>query len=366
MAKPCPVLLISRELGTGGTARDVCNIARGLDRARFEPHVACFNCEGIRAEELRSAEVPIVQFPVRSFVSLSLIGNVVGVGQYLRQHNIRLLHAFDAPADIFAVLVARTFCIPVITANLWYRQLMSPIYRHVLRVSDLFADAIVVNSDAVRRHLVEDEKVPSGLIHLCYSGIDTQVFVPERTSTSATLTIGSVCVLRPEKRIDMLLEAFARVRHLQPGIRLLIGGSGEMLGALQDQCRCLGLQQDCSFQPEQKDVVGWMQAMDIFVMPSSSESFPNALLEAMGCGCCVIASRVGGIPELVSDRFNGLLFEQGDIEGLVTALALAVREKSVRERLGHAASRAAHECFSLTRTVCRIAEIYDLVLGDTG
>lgn len=367
MAAPSRILLMTQTLGAGGCARDVSNIAQNLDRAHFEPHVGCFSSEGIRGDDLRSAGVPIIHFPVRSFRSPSIIINILRMGRYLKSHNIQLVHAFDTSTDVFAVAAGRIFMTPVITANLWYRSMVPPLYRRALRVTDHLANAIIVNSDAVRRHLIEDENTPPNSIYVCHNGVDPQVFAPRPLDSKiprATLTIGTVCALRAEKRIDLLLDAFAVVRRVQPSMKLLIVGSGEMLAALQAESKRLNLEEDCVFEPEKRDVADSMRAIDIFVTPSSSESFPNALLEAMGCGCCVIASRVGGIPEMVSHRDNGLLFESGELEGLVSALTTVICDKSLRDRLGREASRTAREHFSIQMIARRMEEIYNTVLAN--
>ena len=126
MPAPIRILLMTQTLGTGGCARDVSNIARNLDRSRFEPLVGCFTSDGIRGDDLRSAGVPITEFPVRSFRSPSIIVNILRMGSYLRSHNIRLVHAFDTPTNVFAIATGRIFMTPVITANLWYRYIGSP------------------------------------------------------------------------------------------------------------------------------------------------------------------------------------------------------------------------------------------------
>ena len=92
------------------------------------------------------------------------------------------------------------------------------------------------------------------------------------------------------------------------------GSMRPQLEALRDR---LNLQNDMLLAPATSDVAAWMRSMDIFVLPSTSESFSNALLEAMACGCCVIGSRVGGTPELICDQASGLLFDSGDLDGLV-------------------------------------------------
>src|SRR6202030_2533352 len=104
-----PILLMVRELGIGGCERDLTKLAKGLDRARFEPHVGCFQENGLRSEELRAAGIPIVRFPVGSFGSWSALAGARQMGAYLRAHRIGLGHAFATPTDIFAAPAARAY-----------------------------------------------------------------------------------------------------------------------------------------------------------------------------------------------------------------------------------------------------------------
>jgi len=113
--------------------------------------------------------------------------------------------------------------------------------------------------------MIDDERVPSERIELCYNGVDTAQFYPEAALkpepvANASLVIGSVCVLRPEKALDLLLEAFARVRHLKPSMKLLIVGSGPELPSLEANSRRLGLQGDCEFVPATRLVAQFLRA----------------------------------------------------------------------------------------------------------
>jgi glycosyltransferase involved in cell wall biosynthesis len=102
--------------------------------------------------------------------------------------------------------------------------------------------------------------------------------------------------------------------------------------------------------------------MDIFVLPSESEAFSNALLEAMACGCCPVGSRVGGTPELIADGERGLLFESGNAADLAEKLALLIRDAGLRHRFGEAAAACARDTFSIQRAVQRMAELYGRLL----
>jgi glycosyltransferase involved in cell wall biosynthesis len=358
---------MARELGLGGTERQLAEMALSLDREQFEPHVGCFTSGGFRAAELRSAGVPILELGVRSLMSVSAVEGARRMGAYLARHDIALVHAFDVPLDLFAVPVARWYRAPVVLSSMRaHRDLTPGVTRHLLRLTDRMVDGIVVNSRAVARELTEHDGVPPSLLRLAYNGLDTSVFrregeravLPWGEAAAGTLVIGIVCALRPEKGLHTLMEAFRKVKATRPGVKLVIVGSGPMLAELQ-----AAGDGDCHFQPAERNVAPWLRAMDIFVLPSLSEAFSNSLMEAMGCGCCPVASRVGGNPELVTDGETGLLFPVGDAAALAQRLALLLDQPDYRRRLAEQAERRMREHFTRLQAARTMGGIYQEFLA---
>lgn len=362
--KPVPVLLAVRELNCGGIERDVTNIALKLDRTRFVPHVAAYSARGLRYQELKVAGVPVLELPIRSLASSSAIRAAFKASQYIRRHGIRVVHAWD-PTAVFLVPLARALRIRAILASqLGHRSLSDRRTRKELRLVDRLVDAVVVNCEAMRRHMMEDEGVPSCRIRLCYNGVDLTQFFPGPKPdfeflTGASLAIGTVAVLRPEKALEVLIQAFARVRSLQPNLRLVIVGDGPERASLQQLNRQLGLGNQCLFLPPTHDVASLLRALDIFVLCSRSEAFSNALLEAMACGCCAVGTEVGGTPELIGRNERGLLCRPDDPEDLADRLAVLIRDETLRRRLGANAARHARENLSIETAAQRIADIYE-------
>jgi len=360
---------MSHSLGLGGSERQLTEIARSLDRSRFEPHAGCFHAEGFRAEELRSAGLPVVEFPVTSFIGPSLVTGTMAMGRYLRARDIRLVHTFDVPSNLFGVPAARFFRVPhVISSQRVHRALTPGLRRHLLRLTDGFVDAIVVNSESVRSELMEADRVPGRLIHRCPNGIDGERFQPASQPREGPAVIGAICALRPEKSLETLLEAFARLGHgFDAGsrdARLLIVGSGPSLPGLQDLASKLGLGTRCTFEPATSDVPARLRSIDIFVLPSLSEALSNALMEAMACGCCVVASEAGGNPELVRGGETGLLFPPRDSTALAACLELLLSDAALRARLASAGAERMRKEFSLASVVARMEEIYHAVLSE--
>lgn len=363
--RPVPVLIMVRELDQGGVERDVAKIATGLDPSRFEAHVATFYPHGMRYEDLRAAGIPILPLPLTSLLSKGALSAAARMGRYIREHRIKIVHAYDA-SGVFGLPVGWLSGVPVlIGSQLSYRGLLDSRSQKLLRFSERFADAILVNCEAMRRHMADDEHVPPDKIEVCYNGVETMQFFPNPAPRpeqvgAASLVIGTVCALRPEKNLPLLQEAFARVLPSQPDMKLVFVGSGAELAGLQENAAHLKIGNASVFIPATRNVAQWLNAIDIFVLPSWSEAFSNSLLEAMACGCAVIGSRVGGTPELTgTDGERGLLFESGDAEALATQIASLVGNPDRRRDLGERAARFAKEHLSIEIAARRTGEIYD-------
>jgi glycosyltransferase involved in cell wall biosynthesis len=180
----------------------------------------------------------------------------------------------------------------------------------------------------------------------------------------ASLVIGSVCVLRPEKALHVLQAAFARICHMNPAMTLVIVGDGPELPRLKANSQHLGIADRSVFLPCTREVPRMLHALDIFVSCSSSEAFSNAVLEAMTSGCAVIGSRVGGTPELLGEDERGLLFRADDPADLAAKLAQFINDAKLRRDLGCRAAEHARRTWSIEAACARMAEIYKGVLEE--
>jgi glycosyltransferase involved in cell wall biosynthesis len=369
---PIPILLMSHSLGHGGGERQLALTALTIDHSRFEPHVG--SCEGgFWVDRLREAGVPFFRMGPRSLVGVSAFREAHRLRAYIREHRIRIVQSFDYTMNVLGIPAARNVPgVITISNQRCHMSLIPRRYRWLNRFAHRISAGIVVNSEALRRHLAEDYSVPPGKIFTCYNGIDTAVFYPVPRAelpgleaaglAEAKLVVGTVCVLRAEKNLGLLLEAFEAVARNRPGIRLLIKGSGPEEPALRAMAVKLSIGDKCVFQPSTPDVTRTLSAIDVFVLPSLSEGLSNALMEAMACGCCVIASDVGGLPELVSDGLTGLLFPSGNKEALTARLLEVVDDAERRQALGAAAGERMCREFSLARAVEKMQEIYGTML----
>ncbi len=359
------VLFSVRELHHGGIERDVTNVALHLDRAKWEPHVAFFASKGFRYHELQAADIPLLHIPVKSLTSVAAISSAMILRKYIRDHRIAIVHTWDN-SGIYSVPIARLASVRVVLGSqLGHRTLTDKRSLRLVRLTDHLIDAMVVNCEAMRRHLIEDEKYPACRIELCYNGVDASKFSPgdrPRRVTevqNASIVVGTVCVLREVKAIDLLQEAFARLRSITTGMKLLVVGSGPELSRLQSNAVRLGIARDNVFVPSTADVPSYLRSIDIFVSSSRSEAFSNALLEAMACGCSIIGSRVGGTPEMLGNDERGLLFTPGDTTALAHCLERLILDSDLRASLSRKAAAFVSTELSIKRTCECLSAIYE-------
>lgn len=364
-----PVLMMVRELGWGGIERDVSKFARHLRKYDVQPHVACFNPGGARWREIEAAGIPLLPLPVRSFRSKSAVEGARTFKRYVRENNIAVVHAFDVPTDVFGIPLARLMRVPVtISSQLCYRELSPVPMRMLMAVVDRIATGVFVNCNAIREHLANEWRVSRPRIHVVYNGVETNEFNAEGRRRppvlqDASVVIGTVAVLREEKNLPLLLEAFSKVLTVNSGARLLIVGSGPMRADLERQAEELGIRRACVFEEASPAPAEWMRAIDIFTLPSRSEAFSNALLEAMACGCCPVASRVGGTPEMVADGERGFLFERNNLAEFTEKLVLLATNDSLRRQMGNAAAAFVREYLNMDVAASRLAGVYKELLG---
>ena len=358
------VLITVRELDQGGIERDVAKIATHLDRERFDPHVMAFWAHGFRYDELRAAGVPVIEIPVRSFTSLATLRLAAELRGYIIQHGFQVVHSYDA-SYVFACTVARFSGVPLtIGSQLSYLDTVDERTQMWLRLGSRVPDAMLANCEAMRRYLIDDEHVRANRVEMIYNGVDTTQFYPPESRPGRPSIIGIVCALRPEKNLPLLQQAFAKVHAAHPELRLVIVGSGAELKSLQENAARLEITDAIKFIPATRDVPDWFRKMDIFVLPSYSEAFSNSLLEAMACGCAVVGSRVGGMPELTgANEERGLLFPSGDANELANQLERLIINDTLRRDLGTKAAKFAKESLSIEIAAERTGAMYERLLA---
>jgi glycosyltransferase involved in cell wall biosynthesis len=359
------LLLLAQQFTQGGSERQLVELATHLDRTRFDPHAGCMREGGLRVEDLRRAGVPVCAFPMRTFLGTDLPRAAAALRRYIRAKNIGIVHSFDVPMNLLAAPTARSVPgVLTVTSQRAFRSLAPATHRRLLRATDRLAHGIVVNCRALRHHLEHDEGVSASKIHLCYNGLDASRFPLRTRAAGGAVVMGAVCALRPEKNLPALMRAFLRLRAQHRDIRLLIVGDGSEREVLARMANAESAAVE--FHPAVADVVPWFHRIDIFVLPSRSEALSNSLMEAMACGCAVVASNAGGSPELVDDGKTGLLFPAGDDAALAACLSRLISDPGLRQSLAGAGAERVRRDFTVDATTRRMADIYGALLPAAG
>jgi sugar transferase (PEP-CTERM/EpsH1 system associated) len=280
----------------------------------------------------------------------------------MRQYRPHIVHTRNWGA-IEAVAAAKLVGVPVVIhSEHGYEVDMFaglPMRRRLFRrASYAMADSVFALTRELRDYHARQVWISPERIGVIYNGVDTQRFAPNKKTRIATraelglpetsFVVGSVGRLVPIKDHQTLLKAAALLSAKGIDVRLLLVGSGPEREKLQSQA--IGpLEGRVCFAGDSGRVPEMLNAMDVFVLPSLGEGMSNTLLEAMACGLPVLATSVGGNPEIIENNVDGRLFTPGDADRLAAQLKLLAQEPALIHQLGTAARNRAIESFSMSR-----------------
>lgn len=216
---------------------------------------------------------------------------------------------------------------------------------------------------------LKNDRVHSRRIKRITNFIDTVKFCPmgteERHILRNTLSVDKNVVINftgrivERKGVDVLINAFAKNKELLLSSILIIVGNGPDENKVKNLVSKLGINNNVRFIGHSSEVAKYYHASDIFVLPSYAEGMPNALLEAMACGLPVIASRIGGVVDVVEDGKSGILFEPGDVTGLASAMVRLLKDDELRHKIGAEARKRIVESFSIDGVADKYIKLYE-------
>ena len=355
-AAPLPVLLVVDSLDGGGTERYVADLAVALRRRGWPVHVAC-STDGVRAAALADAGVPVT-------VLLGELGKRRVSGRYARaltrlvaELRPAVVHAHLFASAAAAVQAVRDLPVPlVVTEHIeapWRdrrdRAVSGVVYRQ--------ADHVVAVSTAIRDLLVADHGVAPERVEVLLPTTAAPVPSGGPLPVTGGPVVGVVGRLVPEKGVDVFLRAAALVSAVVPQAEFVVVGDGPLRPDLEHRVATLGLAGRVTFTGYRSEVSGFLPGLDVLAVPSRSDGSPLVVCEAMAAGVPVVASRVGGLPDLVEDGCSGLLVRPGEAEDLARALVALLLDPEAARRLG-ARGRVLAATRSHERLVDRMTQLY--------
>lgn len=364
-ARPLRVLaLIDRLIVSGGAERLVIDLATHGNREHFVPYV-CTTRSGSDPRVLRELEdagVRVVDLARSRTIDARAWWRFVSL---LRRERIDVLHAHSFGSNAWGSVLGRLARVPVVIAHehTWSFQgnlLRRLIDRFVIaRLTDVF---LAVSADD-RRKMIEIERIDPSRIQVLPNGIP----VPKITGNDVrgelgipadAPLIGGVGNLRPQKAYDVLVHAAAILREEHPDLRVVIVGEGSERPKLEALIADLGLGETVLLLGERRDALDVVSAADVAVNSSSFEGSPLSVLEYMALERPIVATRVGGTPDLIEDLVHGRLVEPGDPKALAAAMSELLLDRSLGRRLGEAAGERQRQEYGLDAMVRRLENLY--------
>jgi glycosyltransferase involved in cell wall biosynthesis len=356
----------------GGGERIAREIAAHLDHDRFDvsfwtTRTQYSTPDGVA--ELAARGVEVHQMPRERSLDLLAWRPLVG---WARRKGIDVLHTHKFGSNAWGAMLAPLLGGPAFVAH-EHTWDFSGDQRRMLVDRELIArraDAVVAVSEEDRRRMIELEKLPASKVRFIPNGIPTPP-APTRRDIRAELGIAAdrpvitvVATVRPQKALDVMLRAFARLREKMPDATLLIaGGGGEGEGGLREQLEALaeelGVQKDARFLGPRGDVPDLIGICDVAALSSDFEGSPLSVMEYMAAAKPVVATLVGGLEEQIVDGENGILVPPQDPEALAGALLKVLGDPALARKMGTAGEALRREKFSIEATTRQVAALYE-------
>lgn len=358
------------ELNVGGAEKLVSQLAAGLDRSRFHSKVICLYDAGEVAKEIRSGGVVVHNLGVSGKRDLRAAYRLFHV---LKQWKIDILHAHLFHPTVLGTVVGRLAGVPVIVSTRHGIEIGGSL-RDIANASVAgFRDRTITVSEYVRQVELQRTRqgrskvivIPNGVNNQSLSVLDPALvasFRAEWNLTTDDIVIGTVARFVEQKGLGYLLAAAKKLRFTYPKLKLLLIGDGPLEQQLRQKTLEFGLGENVVFGGIRTEIAEILSIMDVMVMPSILEGFGIAILEAMACGVPVVATDVGGIPEVVANGDTGILVPARSSEALAKAIGILLADPVIRKQMADLGRTRAVNEFDITRTISKIEDLYRLLL----
>lgn len=364
---PTPIFLMINTLEPGGSERQFVTIANALDRHKFSVIVGCLRKFGGFVNELDGLQ----EFPPHgSLFGLQSWRSRLALSRLLRREKVEVAQSFDFYSNLMLIPAARFAGVPVVVGS--HRQLgdlLTPMQFRAQNAMFRLCDRVVCNSHAAARRLEEKGILPERLA-VIPNGLPDRLFAdaaPVLEREAGVVRIGMIARMSdPKKGHDAFLRAAKALSAQHPQVQYVLAGDGPLRPRLEEQARSLGLGDRVMFLGHRRDVLAVLASLDISVLPSSSESLSNAILESMAAGVAVVASDVGGNPELVEHGQTGFLFRAGDEMQFLTLLQTLVAEPELRKRLANHARERVRAEYAILKVRDSYQDLYCDLLAKKG
>lgn len=369
------LLFLIESLNLGGSEIFLSNLLARLDQSKFRPIVCCLMEKGKLASRIESQGIRVVTLDWRLGSWTSTIRVVAGLVNLLREERIDLVQTFFHRPEILGALAGLFVRKPIIVGSQY--DVIVPkgsLSRFLLRMSRLRVRHVVANCQACKVHRERLTGHGREDISVIYIGLTEKEYVQNTQSEPALpddfFKKGAVVTFAGRlyhlKGPDVYLKAAASVVLKNPETGFLLIGDGPLRDELVSLAENLGLSGVVNFVKEVPSIREIFSKSSVAVSSSRSEGFPIAVLEAMAAGVAVVASRVGGVEELVNDQVDGFLFESEDSDMLASLVAMLLSSRERAIDVGARAREKVTRLFRFEDTVAQMESLYARLLSRSG
>jgi len=382
------VRVISR-LNVGGPSLHVTALTAGLDPARFDSTLVTGTENPGEGSMLDLAEAR----GIKPVVIPEMVGEaqlkgrdakaVVKLYRLLRAQRPHIVHTHTAKAGFLGRIAARLAGVPIVVHTYhghvlhgYYSHTKTQLLRRMEQALAHVTDAIVAVSDQVKRDLVAYGVATPGKVEVIPLGLDLAPYADsaalrgqfrrELELSDTTPLVGIVGRIFPIKNHRLFLDAAVRIVATEPRARFIVVGDGVLRKAMEQHAHALGIRYSVVFASWRRDLPRIYADLDVLVVSSDNEGTPVSAIEAMAAGRPVVATRVGGLPDLISDRKTGVLVPPRDPTALAAAVLELLRDEPFARALGQTASAAVVERFATARLLRDIQALYANLLNRKG
>lgn len=382
------VLHIITRLDRGGSSENTLFSCIGLNKDKFE--VSLFVGKTISPDRdlIREAESHGVEFLfipelIRGLSFLKDIKAFLKIYVFLRKEGFAIVHTHSSKAGFIGRLAAKLAGVPIIIYTPhghvfygYFNRFLTRFFISLERWAATFTDKIITLTERGKEEYLSFKIAPPEKFTAIYSGIRFEKFLNIQIDSKLRkkalglsedcLVIGTVGRLVPIKGHFYLIDAMRYLLKEIPGVTLLIIGEGPLKHKLESQVDKMGLTQAIKFLNFQENIQNILSILDLFVLPSLNEGMGRVIVEAQISGLPIVATQVGGIPDLVIDGVNGFLISPKNPELLAQAMIKILKNNELAKKMGELGKRGALQKFGAKQMIGKIEFLYDMLLIEKG
>jgi len=367
------LFVIDQLCETGGAERAILQTIRLLPKARFRVSLITFRIDE-KLQLFRNLPCPHFVYPLRRTYDWNALRVARKIRRFIREEKVDIVHTFHETADLWGGLVSQMKDGPALVSSRRDMGILRAPKHHLLyRLMKSRFDLVLTVSDEVRRYCIQNDGMPEPRVATLYNGVELE----ERTQTNGhsgrqqlgvesdrplVLTVGHI---REVKGIDILVKVAQRVAVEFPRVLFAVVGDTtdqKYFQTIQRQIADSGMQQNVWFVGPAENVASFLKMGNVFFLPSRSEGFSNALIEAMACALPCVATRVGGNPEAIEEGHSGFVVENEDVEAAADRILRLLREPNLARAMGEAGKDIVRARFTAPVMIDQLVHHYDHLL----